>query len=225
MAGTIWRGNKQKRDGPNFNPSKSDIKKKTFRAKERESESAQQKREEFLEAIKTIPPDKLVFLDEAGFNLAMTRLYARSHSAERCFSIRPANRGGNISLVGSIRLSGLVAMYPYDGAIDGYRFLDYLANQLLKSLNPGDVLVMDNFRVHHIEPVREMLLKAEIRLLFLPPYSPELNPIEEAWSKVKAIFRGFEAKTISSFVDALKETYDAITVENIKGWFQHAGYV
>lgn len=154
----------------------------------------------------------------------MTRLYARSPSDERSFSIRPASRGGNISLVGSVRLSGLVAIYPYDGAIDGYRFLDYLANQLLKSLNPGDVLVMDNLRVHHIEPVREMLLKAEIRLLFLPPYSPELNPIEEAWSKIKSIFRGFEARTIASFVDALKETYDAITAENIKGWFQHAGY-
>jgi transposase len=154
----------------------------------------------------------------------MTRFYARSLADERAFSVRPANRGGNISIIGSVRLSGLVALYPYDGAIDGYRFLDYLANQLLKSLKPGDVLVMDNLRVHHIEPVREMLMKAEIRLLFLPPYSPELNPIEEAWSKIKSIFRGLEARTISSFVDGLKETYSAITVENIRGWFLHAGY-
>jgi transposase len=84
---------------------------------------------------------------------------------------------------------------------------------------------MDNLRVHHFQPVREMLTKAEIRLLFLPPYSPELNPIEEAWSKIKSIFRGLEARTIPSFIDGLKETYRAITHENIMGWFQHAGYV
>lgn len=154
----------------------------------------------------------------------MTRFYARSLADTRAFSVKPANRGGNISLVGSIRLSGLVALYPYDGAIDGHRFLDYLQNQLLKSLKPGDVLVMDNLRVHHIEPVREMLREAEVTLLFLPPYSPELNPIEEAWSKIKSIFRTLEARTIPSFIDALKETYDAITVENITGWFKHAGY-
>jgi transposase len=168
--------------------------------------------------------EKLVFLDEAGFNLAMTRFYARSLADERAFSVKPANRNGNISIVGSMRLSGLVALYPYDGSIDGYRFLDYLENQLLKSLKPGDVLIMDNLRVHHIKPVREMLKKAEIRLLFLPPYSPELNPIEEAWSKIKSIFRGIEARTISSFIDTLKDTYSAVTVENIAGWFQHAGY-
>jgi transposase len=154
----------------------------------------------------------------------MTRFYARSRADERAFSIKPANRGGNISIVGSMRLSGLVALYPYDGSIDGYRFLDYLENQLLKSLKPGDVLVMDNLRVHHIEAVREMLERAGIKLLFLPPYSPELNPIEEAWSKIKSIFRGLEAKTIPSFIDVLKETYNAVTVENIMGWFQHAGY-
>ena len=165
-----------------------------------------------------------MFLDEAGFNLAMTRSYARSPANERAFSTKPGNKGGNISMVGSIRLSGLVALYPYDGAVDGYRFLDYLENQLLKSLNPGDVLVMDNLRVHHIEPVREMLRKAQITPLFLPPYSPELNPIEEAWSKIKSIFRGLEARTIPAFVDVLNETYSSITVENITGWFQHAGY-
>lgn len=156
--------------------------------------------------------------------LAMTRFYARSLADERAFSIKQANKGGNISLVGSMRLSCLVALYTYDGSIDGYRFLDYLENQLLKSLNTGDVLVMNNLRVHYIEPVREMLRKAEIRLLFLPPYSPELNPIKEAWSKIKSIFRGLEARTISSFIDILKETYSAITVENISGWFKHAGY-
>lgn len=164
-------------------------------------------------------------MDEAGFNLAMTRRYARSPANERSFSIRPARRGGNISLVGSVRLSGLVAIYPYDGAIDGYRFIDYLEKHLLKILKPGDVLVMDNLRVHHIGAVKEMLMRTNIRLLFLPPYSPELNPIEEAWSKIKSIFRGIEARTIDVFVDALKETYNAITAENLEGWFRHAGYV
>jgi transposase len=121
-------------------------------------------------------------------------------------------------------MSGMCALYPYDGPIDGERFLDFLDFHLLPNLRPGDVLVMDNLRVHHIKEVKERADKAEIKLLYLPPYSPELNPIEEAWSIIKRIFRSMEAKTISAFVSALNCARAAITPSKIQNLFRHAGY-
>jgi len=166
-----------------------------------------------------------VFLDEAGFNLAMTRERARSKRGERAYSHKPARRGGNISLVGAVRLSGASVLYPYDGAVNSEHFLSFLEHHLIPSLQIGDTVVMDNLRVHHIQPVREMFGNAGIGLLYLPPYSPELNPIEEAWSCIKAVFRKLEARTIEAFVEVLRIAKETVTKVKLEGWFRHAGYV
>lgn len=177
----------------------------------------------FLQEVAQIPFENLVFLDEAGINLGMSRTHARAPVGERAFAKR-SPKGSNISLVGAVRASGMCGLYPYDGPIDGFRFLDFLNNQLLPNLKAGDVVVMDNLRVHHIEAVEKLLGSVQARPLFLPPYSPEKNPIEEIWSLIKNIFKAAEARTIIAMVDTMKKAKAAVTVEKIEGYFKHAGY-
>jgi len=164
-----------------------------------------------------------VVLDEAGTNLGMTRTYARCLEGERAFFKWPSNRGSNISLIGAMRLEEEPILYPFDGAVDGDRFLAFLDNHLIPKLKEGDVLVMDNCRIHHIKEVAERLNKVGARALYLPPYSPELNPIEEAWSLIKAVFRSMEARTISSYIDALQIARGMVTSAKIRAYFIHAG--
>lgn len=165
-----------------------------------------------------------MFLDEAGVNLAMTRTHARAPRGERAIAKKPGGYASNISLIGAVRLSGMNALHPYDGSINGERFLSFLDSHLLPVLKPGDVLVMDNLRVHHITDVKNKMKDAQVRLLYLPPYSPELNPIEEIWSIVKRAFRDFEARTIASFIDAMHRARALVTRSKLEGVFKHAGY-
>jgi transposase len=176
-----------------------------------------------LQEVSEIPTENLVFLDEAGINLGMSRSHARAPIGERAFAKR-APKGGSISLVGAVRTTGMCGLYPYDGPIDGFRFLDFLANQLLPNLRHGDVVVMDNLRVHHIDAVETLLGTVGARPLFLPPYSPEKNPIEEIWSLIKNVFKAAEARTISAMVETMKKAREAVTIDKIEGYFRHAGY-
>jgi transposase len=112
----------------------------------------------------------------------------------------------------------------YDGPIDGHKFLHFLDSHLVPTLRDGDVVVMDNLRVHHIEEVEKRLKAVGARPLFLPPYSPERNPIEEIWSLFKRIFRSEEAKTISELINAMKKAVLATTPVKIEAFFAHAAY-
>jgi len=152
----------------------------------------------------------------------MTRTHARSPEGERAFYKRPGSRGGNISLVGAIRLGESPVLYPFDGAVDGERFLYFLKHHLVPTLRVGDVVVMDNCRIHHIEDVKTLLGTVGAAPLFMPPYSPELNPIEEAWSLIKGVFKSLEARTISEYVDALETARQAVTPEKIRAYVDHA---
>lgn len=183
------------------------------------------KEEIFLDAISEFNAEDLIFIDEAGVNLGMTRKNARSAKGKRAECKRSGARQSNISLAGAISLQGMIALYPYDGSIDGERFLSFLDVHLLPKIPEGKVIVMDNLRVHHIPAVKERLQKAGVRLIFLPPYSPEYNPIEEAWSVVKNVFRSLEARSISSFVDVLTNAQATITGNKSRGFFEHAGYI
>lgn len=176
-----------------------------------------------MQEISQIAVENLVFLDEAGINLGMSRTHARAPVGERAFAKR-APKGSNISLVGAIRTTGMCSLYPYDGPIDGFRFLDFLNHQLLPNLKHGDVVVMDNLRVHHIEAVETLLDSVGAKPLFLPPYSPERNPIEEIWSLIKNIFKAAEARTIIAMIETMKKAQEAVTIEKIEGYFSHAGY-
>jgi len=167
---------------------------------------------------------RLHFYDEAGTKLHMTRTHARSAQGERAVCKRSAAQQGNITLAGMISINAMEVLYPYDGSFDGERYVSYLREHLIPTLKWGDVLVMDNLRTHHIAVAKEMLKNAGIELIFLPPYSPDLNPIEEVWSLVKRVFRKLEAKNISEYIDALRQAIKAVTSDKLQGFFRHAGY-
>ena len=168
-----------------------------------------------------IPEKKRVYVDEAGTNLGMSRACGRSAKGARAYSKRPGSRGGNISLVGAIRLDKEPTFYPFDGPVDESKFLSFL-DRLLPTLNEGDVVIMDNCSIHKTEAVKDKLATVGAYPLFLPPYSPELNPIEETWSLAKGIFKTLEARTISAYIDVLESVKAVITPEKIEAYFSHA---
>lgn len=192
-------------------------------AMERERGDVLTKEAAFNKEIVQIPPEHLVFIDEAGVNLGMTRTHARSPVGQRAKAKKP-KRQSNISLIGAIRSTEMCSLYAYDGPMDGDRFLSFIDEHLAPKLNNGDVVVMDNVRFHHIKEVKERLEKVGARALYLPPYSPERNPIEETWSLIKRIFRNQEARTIHEFVNTIHMVIAAVTENKIRGFFTHAGY-
>lgn len=136
----------------------------------------------------------------------------------------PANHGANISIIGAIRLEGVVAAMTIEGAVDGDVFLAFTQSLLAPELRPGDVVVMDNVQSHKVKGIREAIEAAGARLIYLPPYSPDLNPIEKCWSKVKHFLRSVGARTTEALYQALAEGLDMVTLADLLGWFKHCGY-
>lgn len=152
----------------------------------------------------------------------MTPLRAWSIRNQRAYCKRPAQRGGNISMIGAIKTSGMPALFAYDGAINSERFLDFIENHLKRHLHPNDVLIADNCAIHKSKAVTSRLNEIGIPMLFLPPYSPELNPIEESWSRTKSYLRRKKARNIPDYVDALIGAKESLTAEMCEKYFAHA---
>lgn len=163
-------------------------------------------------------------MDETGTNVAMTRLSSRALVGERAFGRAPKNHGVNLTVVGAIARDGVRAMMAYEGGTTREAFLRFVREALVPSLRQGDVVVMDNLRSHYADGVESSIMAVGARVLYQPPYSPELNPIEHAWSKLKAILRKIEARTIKKLAAALPFCSNSISCVDIAGWFQHAGY-
>jgi len=200
-------------------------KKKTLRASEGDCERVEQARKEWLEKAQDIDPRRFVFLDETGTNLGMTRLYARAEGQARAHGSAPKNQGQNVSVIGSIRLDGEITAMNFPGSLDGEAFHVYAKEILAPTLRPGDVLVMDNLSVHQNKRACNVIEACGAEILFLPPYSPRLNPIEECWSKVKTILRTIAARTSEALDDGITYALNAITPSDAQGWFEHSGYV
>jgi len=154
----------------------------------------------------------------------MTREYARGPSGERVVGIVPRNRGVVLTVVGAVALDGVRAMMAYEGGTSAEAFLRFLRDALVPSLHRGDVVVLDNLGAHRAVGVREAIESAGARILYLPPYHPELNPIELAWSKLKALLKAIGARDIQALAAALKHTKDLLTLSDMEGWFRHCGY-
>lgn len=178
--------------------------KKSLRASEQNRQDVEEKRQAFWDDVGHIDPGKLVFLDESGCNTSMTTLYARAPVGERAVAFRPVNRGKNVSMVGAVALRGVVALRAVEGAVNTAKFLRYLKQDLIPNWRAADVLVMDNLRVHKAPPVRALLAEHNIQVVFLPPYSPEFNPIEMYWSLFKRILRRLEARTMPDLKAAIR---------------------
>lgn len=171
-----------------------------------------------------VDTERLVFVDEMGANISLSPLRAWSTVGERAYCSTPRNRGKNVTLLSAMSLSGIGPSLAITGAVDATVFETYLKRVLLPSLTAGQIVVMDNLPAHKDERTRELIEGADCELLYLPAYSPDLNPIEEAFAKVKNTMRKIEAKTREAVVEAMGAALDAVTARDARGFFEHAGY-
>ena len=177
------------------------------------------------EQVRALDPRRLVFVDECSTNIALTRLYARAPRGERAYGKAPRNWGKNITLISSLSADeGIGAAMSVEGATDGAAFETYVKHFLAPTLRRGQIVVMDNLQVHKIKRVRDLVEGAGAEVLFLPPYSPDFSPIEEAFSKVKGILRRIGARTREALLEATSEALDAVSRTDAVGWFGHCGY-
>ena len=154
----------------------------------------------------------------------MARDYARAPRGQRAHATKPVNRGRHVTVLGALGLQGIVAAMTVEGFTAGDVFLTVLHEVLVPQLRPGQVIIMDNLKAHKVAGVAEAIATPGARLLSLPPYSPDLSPIEECWSKVKTLLRAKAARTLENLEQAIAEAIAAITAADARGWFTHAGY-
>lgn len=198
--------------------------KKSLHACERESERVQLRRVEYRAELENEILSRFKFLDEAGSNLAMTRLYGRGEKGARVIETVPKNYGENITMIASLSFSGVEAPMTINGAVDALVFKIYVQEVLCPTLSQGDVVVMDNLAAHKVSGIRELIEAKGAKLIYLPPYSPDLNPIEKCWSKIKTYLRKAKARTRDELEKALREALLLITKEDAVGWFRSCGY-
>jgi transposase len=174
--------------------------------------------------VRVIDPRRLVFVDECSTNIALTRLYARAPKGERAFGQAPRNWGKNVTLICSLSAEGIGAAMSVEGATDGVAFETYVKHFLCPTLKRGQIVVMDNLKVHKMKRVRDLIEGCGCQLVFLPSYSPDFNPIEEAFSKVKTILRKAKARSFEALIQATGRALSAVTKEDTLGFFTHRGY-
>jgi transposase len=165
-----------------------------------------------------------VFIDETGLSTKMARLRGRAPRGERCRAGVPHGHWKTTTFTGALRLTGMTAPFVYDGAMNGNVFLAYVEQVLVPTLSPGDVVVMDNLPAHKAAGVRDAIEAAGARLLYLPPYSPDFNPIENAFSKLKALMRAKAERTIAALWDTVGAILECFTPDECANYFKAAGY-
>ena len=171
-----------------------------------------------------LKPGRLVFIDETAVTTKMTRLYGRAPIGDRLVAKVPHGHWKTLTLVAALRVNGMTAPYVVDGAMDGPSFLAYVERVLAPTLTKGDIVFMDNVRTHKADGVRQMIEAKGARLRYLPPYSPDLNPIENAYSKLKAAMRKGAARTVGALTQLVGRAIAAIDPADCRGYFRYAGY-
>lgn len=195
-------------------------KKKVPRASEQDGPEVRKRRREFCEGLSGIDPRRLVFVDECGANTAMVRNYGRAPAGRRVYSDAPG-RWESVTLTCGMRLSGVTAALAFPGASDAATFETYVEDMLAPELRPGDVVIWDNVKPHGSKDAIEAVEAAGARVMFLPPYSPDLSPIEEMFSKVKGAMRSAAARTVDAVYAAFASALEDVTLGDIAGWFGH----
>lgn len=165
-----------------------------------------------------------MWVDETGSHRGLTPRYSRAPRGQRAHGTAPRNRGANRTLVASLTLDGAGPGLLFDGALDGDRFVGYVRHVLAPTLRPGQIVALDNLRAHHRAEVRAAIEARGAELWFLPPYSPDLNPIEAGFSKLKEHLRRAEARTDAALSAAIWDGLAAVTPQDAAGWYRHAGY-
>ena len=199
-------------------------KKKTFHASEANSERVQKLRVQYWQTIGEVRLEDLIFIDETGLNLAMTRHYARAIKGHRAYGSCPEQRGKNVTMIGAIALGGFMAPLTFPGWTDKLAFRTYIEQVLVPQLWSGACVVMDNLPAHKAAGIKAAIEAAGASLVYLSPYSPDFNPIENCWSKLKEFLRAKAARTYPELDQAITESLSTITTKNIIGWFTHCCY-
>ena len=167
---------------------------------------------------------RLKFLDESGVNLGLTRLYGRAAPGKRVVEATPGTSGPHYTVVATLSLNGVQAPLLFEGAMTTLTFETYVEDILGPTLRRGEILLMDNLSAHQSGHAQATLEAHGVRLIFLPPYSPDLNPIEKCWAKVKAVLRAAKARTWDDLVDALRDAMLSVSPRDVRAWFTHCGY-
>jgi transposase len=189
------------------------------------TERNEEERAAWRENASQLPTADLVFIDECGSNIALTPLYARAPKGERTRGSVPRNRGKNTTLIAALSLEGMGAAMILEGSANTTAFELYVEQILAPSLHAGQIVVMDNLQAHKSAAVRLAIEAKGSQLLFLPGYSPDLSPIEEAFSKLKTALRRAGARTREALEEAIGQALLTITAQDTQGWFQHCGYL
>jgi transposase len=182
------------------------------------------RREAWFELQPDLDPAKLVFVDETGATTKMARLRGRSPRGERCRTAVPHGHWKTTTLVAGLRLDGLSAPMLIDGAMNGAAFTAWVEGLLVPTLAPDDIVVLDNLPAHKVTTARTAIERAGATLLLLPPYSPDFNPIEQAFSKLKALLRKAAARTLAALDKAIAEALDAFSPAECANYFTNSGY-
>jgi transposase len=171
-----------------------------------------------------LPVEKLIFIDETGANTKMVRTRGRAPKGQRLIGHEPWGHWKTTTFTAGLRCDGLVAPFVLDGPMNGDAFLVYVEQILVPALKPGDIVVMDNLAAHKVQGVRARIEAAGASLLYLPPYSPDLNPIEMAFSKLKALLRGAAERSVEALWTRIGQLLDAFPPQECANYFRHAGY-
>jgi transposase len=188
------------------------------------AERVEADRQAFRQRVARLDRRRLVFTDETGFHLALTRAYGRAARGERVNQSVPRNHGKGVTLIGSLGLRGLLAPLSIEGAVDTVVFDSYVRQALVTELRPTDIVLLDNLPVHQASQVEQAVASVKAQVLWLPAYSPDFSPIENCWSKVKTLVRGRQPRTPKELNIALAAALKAVTLDDIDGWFRHCGY-
>lgn len=195
-----------------------------MRAAEQHRPDVAEQRAHWHERLATVPSGHLLFVDESGANTKMARLGGRATVGERIVSHVPYGHYQTSTLIAAVRLAGACAPWVFAGAMNGEMFLAWIRQGLVPTLHPGDMVIMDNLATHKVAGVREAIESAGAGLTYLPPYSPDFNPIENMWSKIKQRLRSLAPRTDEDLLLAAAGAFSAVSLADCRGFFLHAQY-
>jgi transposase len=198
--------------------------KKSRRAAEQDRPELKAERAAWREEFAGVDPARLVFVDETGSSTTMDRTHGRAPSGVRVDGPVPHGHWKVITLTAAVRLGGVGACLAFDGATDSAAFETYLERCLVPTLRPGDVVILDNLSCHKTAEAARLIAAAGAEVRFLPPYSPDLNPIERMFSKLKTWLRSAKARTVDGLIAAMGDALRAVRPADVLGWFRHSGY-
>src|SRR3972149_2833244 len=221
MGRRDWNRRQHQDDEPNAGAARAATKKTTVGARERDEAA----RTDWRGRAETLPARKVVVIDESSTHLDMARRYGRAPRGQRVYVKQRRNYGKNMTLLAGLRLDGMTDSLIIEGAVTTPVFEAFVEQILLPTLQPGDVVVLDNLVVHKSSRVEQLLLSHACQILFLPAYSPDLSPIEQAFAKIKQFLRTLRAQTVDALMDAIADALRTITPYDAIGFFTQAGFL